>query len=59
MDGNHRWGTSHGGDWRRGHEEGVNALRRVVQFCREDGVKALTVRVCVCPCVRVSAEDCG
>ncbi|GIM16768.1 hypothetical protein Vretimale_19359 [Volvox reticuliferus] len=43
MDGNFRWGCRRGGDWRRGHEEGVNALRRVVKFCRRDGVRALTV----------------
>ncbi|GIL63903.1 hypothetical protein Vafri_17915 [Volvox africanus] len=43
MDGNFRWGCRRGGDWRRGHEEGVSALRRVVKFCRRDGVKALTV----------------
>ncbi|GLC40250.1 hypothetical protein PLESTB_001309100 [Pleodorina starrii] len=43
MDGNFRWGSRRGGDWRRGHVEGVNALRRVVKFCRRDGVKALTV----------------
>ncbi|PNW70903.1 hypothetical protein CHLRE_17g738250v5 [Chlamydomonas reinhardtii] len=59
MDGNHRWGTSHGGDWRRGHEEGVNALRRVVQFCREDGVKALTVYAFSCENWGRSASEVG
>ncbi|KXZ41287.1 hypothetical protein GPECTOR_576g625 [Gonium pectorale] len=43
MDGNFRWGRQRGGDWRRGHQEGVQALRRVMSYCREDGVKALTV----------------
>ncbi len=32
-----------GGDWRRGHEAGVDALRRTVEFCLDDGVRALTV----------------
>ncbi|KAG2454276.1 hypothetical protein HYH02_001307 [Chlamydomonas schloesseri] len=59
MDGNHRWGTRHGGDWRRGHEEGVNALRRVVRFCREDGVRALTVYAFSCENWGRSAAEVG
>lgn len=46
MDGNYRWGSQRGGDWRRGHEAGAEALRRVVGYCRQDGVKALTVSNC-------------
>ncbi|GFR47787.1 hypothetical protein Agub_g9556, partial [Astrephomene gubernaculifera] len=45
MDGNFRWATRIRGigDWRQGHMEGINALRRVIKYCQEDGVKALTV----------------
>ncbi|KAG2489451.1 hypothetical protein HYH03_012087 [Edaphochlamys debaryana] len=43
MDGNFRWGQRRGGDWRQGHQAGAQALKRVVRWAQEDGVKALTV----------------
>ena len=43
MDGNGRWATSRGLRRIRGHREGANAVRRVVESCRYLGVEVLTL----------------
>ncbi|MBI1338711.1 di-trans,poly-cis-decaprenylcistransferase [bacterium] len=43
MDGNGRWAKARGLPRAAGHREGVEALRRVVEACRELGVEHLTV----------------
>lgn len=43
MDGNGRWATSRGMNRLRGHHEGANAVRRVVESCRYLGVEILTL----------------
>lgn len=43
MDGNGRWATSRGMRRIRGHQEGANAVRRVVESCRYIGVEVLTL----------------
>lgn len=43
MDGNGRWATSRGMVRIRGHQEGANAVRRVVESCRYMGVEVLTL----------------
>lgn len=43
MDGNRRWARERGlADW-KGHEEGIEALRRVSTTCRDLGIRYLTV----------------
>lgn len=43
MDGNRRWARERGiADW-KGHEEGMEALRRVSTTCRDLGIRYLTV----------------
>ncbi len=43
MDGNGRWATNRGMNRLRGHHEGANAVRRVVESCRYLGVEVLTL----------------
>ena len=43
MDGNGRWATARGLPRLRGHHEGANAVRRVVESCRYLGVDVLTL----------------
>ena len=43
MDGNGRWAKSHGVPRARGHEEGGKTVQRVIDLCREKGVKWLTL----------------
>lgn len=43
MDGNSRWAKSHGVPRARGHEEGGKTVQRVIDLCREKGVKWLTL----------------
>ena len=43
MDGNGRWAQKRGLERSSGHEEGVEAIRRVTQAANELGVKALTL----------------
>ena len=43
MDGNGRWAKSHGVPRASGHEEGGKTVQRVIDLCREKGVKWLTL----------------
>lgn len=43
MDGNGRWAKKHNRRRIEGHLEGAKAIRRVVRFCREIGIKILTL----------------
>ena len=43
MDGNGRWAIARGKNRLAGHRAGVDALERLLHWCRETGVKALTV----------------
>lgn len=43
MDGNGRWAKSHGVPRAKGHEEGGQTVQRVIDLCREKGVKWLTL----------------
>jgi undecaprenyl diphosphate synthase len=43
MDGNGRWAKSRGLPRNKGHEEGAESVRAVVNACREAGVKYLTL----------------
>ena len=43
MDGNGRWARSRLLPRYVGHREGVKAVRRVVEACRDKGVQALTL----------------
>lgn len=43
MDGNGRWAESRGWPRVRGHEEGAASVRDITRYCREQGVKALTL----------------
>src|SRR5205807_3371961 len=46
MDGNGRWATRRGLSRLRGHEAGVEAIRRVVEAAPEQGVGTLTLYAC-------------
>ena len=43
MDGNGRWAQKHGVPRAKGHEEGGKTVQRVIDLCRERGVKWLTL----------------
>lgn len=43
MDGNGRWASKKGLPRSVGHREGANALKRIVKYCDEIGIKYLTV----------------
>lgn len=43
MDGNNRWAKSRGVPGPAGHRAGVEAVRGVLRFCRDEGVKVLTL----------------
>jgi undecaprenyl diphosphate synthase len=43
MDGNGRWAEARGLPRIRGHEQGADSVRDITRFCREQGVKALTL----------------
>ena len=43
MDGNRRWARAHGLPDGKGHEEGSKNLQKIVEYCRDIGVKNLTV----------------
>jgi len=43
MDGNGRWAKKRGFSRLRGHEEGINSVRAVVEACGEIGIKVLTL----------------
>src|SRR3989344_1505593 len=43
MDGNRRWGRENKGNELEGHKEGAKTLRKIVDHCKEIGVKILTV----------------
>ena len=43
MDGNRRWAKEKGLDYRLGHKEGAEALRRIAKYANKLGVKYLTV----------------
>ncbi len=43
MDGNGRWAQNHGLPRIKGHHEGANAVRRMVESCRYLGVEVLTL----------------
>lgn len=43
MDGNGRWATARGLSRSAGHRQGVNALREIIRFSSDIGVKALTL----------------
>ena len=43
MDGNGRWAESHGFARSEGHHAGAKTVRAITEFCREQGVKVLTL----------------
>lgn len=43
MDGNNRWSKRHGKSRLSGHKAGVEAVRRVLEGCRDHGVETLTL----------------
>lgn len=43
MDGNRRWAQSRGFSVNRGHEEGAENLKKIVDHCEKLGIKTLTV----------------
>jgi undecaprenyl diphosphate synthase len=43
MDGNGRWAERQGLPRIKGHEEGANSVREAVRFCRDNGIKYLTL----------------
>ena len=43
MDGNRRWAHQHGLPDSKGHEAGAQNLQKIVEYCRDVGVKHLTV----------------
>ncbi len=43
MDGNNRWAKRHGTPGPAGHRAGVEAVRCVLRFCRDHGIKVLTL----------------
>jgi len=43
MDGNGRWALSHGKPREYGHQQGARAFQKVVMYCRDIGVKYVTV----------------
>jgi len=43
MDGNNRWAKRHGIPGPAGHRAGVEAVRGVLRFCRDQGIKVLTL----------------
>lgn len=43
MDGNRRWAAKNGLDPSKGHEAGAQNLQRIVEYCRDIGIKHLTV----------------
>lgn len=43
MDGNRRWARKHGLADGKGHEAGSENLQKIVEYCREIGIKNLTV----------------
>jgi len=43
MDGNRRWAAKHGVDPSKGHEAGSENLQKIVEYCRDVGIKHLTV----------------
>jgi len=43
MDGNGRWAKQHGLPRLKGHEEGAESVRAVIQACRDHGVEYLTL----------------
>ena len=43
MDGNGRWATERGKDRSFGHQEGVEAVKRITKECTRLGVKYLTL----------------
>ena len=43
MDGNGRWATAHGKPREYGHKIGAKAFREIVKYCREIGIKYVTV----------------
>ena len=45
MDGNARWARQHGRPIFRGHEAGVEALKRAIKWCRALQIPALTVSI--------------
>ncbi len=45
MDGNRRWATSKGMPSIAGHREGVKTLKKTLRYCKEIGIKYLTVYV--------------
>ncbi len=43
MDGNGRWAQRHGLPRLKGHEAGAETVRRVIRFCRDAGIRYLTL----------------
>lgn len=43
MDGNRRWAEKHGVSVNKGHEEGAENLKKIIDYCEKLGVKAVTV----------------
>ena len=43
MDGNRRWAREKGLDYRLGHKEGAENLKRIAKYANEIGIKYLTV----------------
>ena len=43
MDGNRRWARAHGLPVSKGHEAGAQNLEKIVDYCRDTGIKHLTV----------------
>lgn len=43
MDGNRRWAKEHGLSDSKGHEAGSQNLQKIVEYCRDIGIKNLTV----------------
>ena len=43
MDGNRRWARQNGLDDGKGHEAGAQNLQKIVEYCRDIGIKHLTV----------------
>jgi undecaprenyl diphosphate synthase len=43
MDGNGRWAQKHGKPRLAGHEAGSETVRRVMEYCRDEGVRYLTL----------------
>lgn len=43
MDGNRRWATAHGLSANKGHEAGAQNLEKIINHCRQIGIKYITV----------------